>query len=262
MALATILMEGVTHTLPTGDPAIACRNLSRSFGGLKALRDVTFQLTSGEILGILGPNGAGKSTFINVLSGLIPATSGSVAIDGEDVSTLSMADRANRGLFRTFQNTRPSDELTGAEMLRLASLSPNRRGEAGGYTADELLEAFGLSAFAGSRLSDLPYGVQKMINLAAVALCRPRVLLLDEPFQGVVESEIGKLSEVIRHFAASGVAVGLVEHNVQSVMRLSDRVMVLDSGALIFEGPGTEAVRDPKVQEAYLGHRFASQLHD
>lgn len=255
---------GKTLSAKTSDKpaaaALACTGLSRAFGGLMALNEVTFRLDAGEIVGILGPNGAGKTTFINVLSGLLRATAGSVRIYGEDVTALSMAERARKGLFRTFQNTRPSEELTGREMLRLASLTPNRTGADAGLSADELLDTFELTAFADVILSDLPYGVQKMINLAAVSLCRPRVLLLDEPFQGVADAEIARLSNLIRHFAASGTAIGLVEHNVRSVMALCERVLVLDSGALIFEGPGRDAVADLRVQEAYLGQRFAREL--
>lgn len=244
-----------------GSPALDCTGLSRAFGGLMALNTVSFRLNAGEIVGILGPNGAGKTTFINVLSGLLRATAGTVRIYGDDVTTLSMAERARKGLFRTFQNTRPSDELTGREMLRLASLTPNRTGRNVGLSADELLDTFELTPFADVILSDLPYGVQKMINLAAVSLCRPQVLLLDEPFQGVADAEIARLSNLIRHFAASGTAIGLVEHNVRSVMALCERVLVLDSGALIFEGAGRAAVADLRVQEAYLGQRFARELH-
>jgi len=242
-------------------PAISSARLSKSFGGLHALRDVTFQIAPGEILGILGPNGAGKTTFINVLSGMLHADSGTVHIYDDDVSAMSMAHRARYGLFRTFQNSRPSEELTGYELLRLASLTPNKTEPSKTYTPDELLDLFGLRRFAGIVLSDLPYGIQKMMNLAAVALCRPKVLLLDEPFQGVAEAEIERLSTVIRHFASEGVAVGLVEHNVRSVMRLCNRVIVLDAGAMIFEGRGEDAVRDPVVQTAYLGQRFAGELN-
>jgi ABC-type branched-subunit amino acid transport system ATPase component len=259
VASPTVSKSG-SEIRPERQVAVACSDLSRHFGGLKALQSVTVEMASGEILGILGPNGAGKTTFINVLSGLLPATSGSVKVYGEDVTALDMSGRARLGLLRTFQNTRPSDVMTGAEMLRLATLSPNGSGGKA-YEPDELLQIFGLTAYADIILADLPYGVQKMINLAAVALCRPRVMLLDEPFQGVADPEIVKLSEVIRHFAATGVAVGLVEHNVRSVMRLCDRVMVLDSGALIFEGTGDAAIRDPGVQEAYLGQRFARELN-
>lgn len=241
--------------------AIGCSGLSRNFGGVRALADVSFAIAPGEILGILGPNGAGKTTFINVLSGQIPASAGSVQIHGEDVTRLSMAQRARKGLFRTFQNTRPSEELTGSEMLRLAQLTPNRDRSATGLSARRILETFELTAYADVILSDLPYGVQKMFNLAAVALCSPRVMLLDEPFQGVADAEISRLSDAIRHFASSGIAVGLVEHNVRSVMALCERVLVLESGSLIFEGSGAAAVRDEKVQEAYLGQRFARELH-
>lgn len=245
----------------TRGPALESVGLSRNFGGLRALADVTFAIAPGEILGILGPNGAGKTTFINVLSGQIPASAGTVHIFGEDVSGLSMEQRARRGLIRTFQNTRPSDELTGGELLRLAELTPNLTRPDVPMTADRLLATFELTLYADTILSDLPYGVQKMFNLAAVAICGPRVMLLDEPFQGVADAEIRRLSDVIRHFASAGIAIGLVEHNVRSVMALCDRVLVLDSGTLIFEGSGDAAVQDVRVQEAYLGQRFARELH-
>lgn len=241
--------------------AISARALSKSFGGLRALRDVSFSIAAGELLGILGPNGSGKSTLINVVTGLTPATSGSVQVGGESVDRLDMPSRARKGLFRTFQNTRPSDELTGAEMLRLAALTPNKSPVGVPYRTDDLLETFALREFADITLNELPYGVQKMFGLAAVALCRPRVMFLDEPFQGVADSEIVKLSGVIRHFAKAGVAIGLVEHNVRSLMNLCQRVIVLESGALIFEGLGSDAVRDPRVQEAYLGHSFVKALN-
>ncbi len=260
-AIAATAIPASDSALPSGQAAIECAGLSRRFGGLLALSEVGFRIAPGEIVGILGPNGAGKTTFISVLSGQIRATAGTVKVYGEDVSELSMAQRARRGLFRTFQNTRPSEELTGREMLRLAALTPNRTRAARPYHADELLETFGLTAYAGMIHADLPYGVQKMINLAAVALCGPRVLLLDEPFQGVADAEISRLADVIRHLASSGIAVGLVEHNVRSVMALCERVLVLDSGVLIFEGSGAQAVRDEKVQEAYLGQRFARELN-
>ena len=237
-------------------PAIVARNLVRNFGGLKAVDNVSFTIAPGELMGILGPNGAGKSTLINVVSGLIPLESGSVEICGTRVETLSMPARARLGLLRSFQNTRPSEELTARDYLRVASIAPRQKGSNVIYTPDDLLSLFDLGPFANTILADLPYGVQKMFGLAAVALCQPRVLFLDEPFQGVAEAEMSKLMGVIRHFQKSGVAIGLVEHNVQSVLDLCSRVLVMESGAVIYEGPGDGALRDEAVRTAYLGQRF------
>lgn len=259
--METVIDGDVGPAAIASGAAITARALSKSFGGLRALHEVSFSISAGEILGILGPNGAGKSTLINVISGMTPATSGSVMLGGESLDRLDMPSRARKGLFRTFQNTRPSEELTGAEMLRLAALTPNKSSAGASYRPEELLETFALEEFANILLCELPYGVQKMFGLAAVALCRPRVMFLDEPFQGVADSEIAKLSRVIRHFADAGVAIGLVEHNVRSLMNLCQRVIVLESGALIFAGLGVDAVRDPRVQEAYLGHSFVKALN-
>src|SRR4051794_15058225 len=243
---------------PSNVPALEVRALSRRFGGLAAVDDVSFVIRAGEVLGILGPNGAGKSTLINLASGALPADAGDIRLGGEDVSRLGMADRARRGLVRTFQNTRPSEELTPREILRLAHLAPTQvQRRAGDYTPDDLIDLFGLGDFADVLHASLPYGFQKIVLLAATALCRPRVLLLDEPFQGVSDAELDRLADVIRQFQANGVAIGLVEHNVRSVMRLSERIIVLDAGKMIFSGPARAALSDETVQAAYLGARFA-----
>ncbi len=257
-----------------GSPALAVRHVSKRFGGLAAVQDVSFAIAPGEVLGILGPNGAGKSTLINLVSGATRADAGTVLLGADDVSHLDMADRARRGLVRTFQNTRPSEELTPREILRLASLAPRKERQdraadspddtspaerQGGtaYSPDDLIDLFDLGPYADVLHASLPYGFQKIVLLAATALGRPRVLLLDEPFQGVSDSELDHLAAVIRQFQANGVAVGLVEHNVRSVMALSERIIVLDAGKLIFSGPVSDALRDVTVQTAYLGARFA-----
>jgi ABC-type branched-subunit amino acid transport system ATPase component len=181
-----------------------------------------------------------------------------VLLAGEDITKLDMADRARRGLVRTFQNTRPSEELTPREILRLASLAPVSAHASGvAYTPQELIDLFDLGPFANIRHASLPYGFQKIVLLAAAAMCRPRVLFLDEPFQGVSDSELERVAAVIRRFQSSGAAIGLVEHNVRSVMALSERIIVLDAGKLIFSGPAKNALQDAAVQTAYLGARYA-----
>jgi ABC-type branched-subunit amino acid transport system ATPase component len=241
-----------------GSPALTVQGVSKRFGGLAAVQDVSFTIAPGEVLGILGPNGAGKSTLINLVSGATRADAGTVLLGAEDISRLHMADRARRGLVRTFQNTRPSEELTPREILRLASLAPVGERQGGTFhSPDDLIELFELGPYADVLHASLPYGFQKIVLLAATALCRPRVLLLDEPFQGVSDTELEQLAGVIRQFQAKGVAIGLVEHNVGSVMALSERIIVLDAGKTIFSGPGRDALRDVTVQTAYLGTRFA-----
>lgn len=234
--------------------ALSVTSVSKRFGGLQALAEVSLQIDAGEILGILGPNGAGKTTLINILSGFAAADSGQIRMEANDITSLDLASRARIGLLRTFQNTRPSHELSVGELLRLAVLAPRSGPTLGdAYSPDQLLGRFDLLSYRDVYLAELPYGVQKMVNLAAMVLVRPRVLLLDEPFAGVAEGEIDKLAEVVRQLQAAGVAIGLVEHNVKSVIALSQRVLVLDAGRVIYDGLPQGALESEAVQIAYLG---------
>ncbi|KGF70718.1 hypothetical protein LL06_03515 [Hoeflea sp. BAL378] len=234
--------------------------LSKRFGGLKALSDVSFSLSGGEILGILGPNGAGKSTLINVVSGAFSSDAGRLMLAGRDIASLDLPARARAGLIRSFQNVRPSEILTVAELLRLAEHVHGHAGERR-FTREQIIELCNLESCLDQELDLLAYGIQKIVNLAATALCRPKVLLLDEPFSGVSEAEIVSLSQIICSFRDAGVGIGLVEHNIGSVMALCDRVLVLDSGTPIFTGRPDVAARDEGVQIAYLGKRYAVAAH-
>jgi len=236
--------------------ALEATGLSKRFGGLHALANVSFEMSAGQVLGILGPNGAGKSTLINVVAGAYRFDAGRLVLGGEDVTGLDMTARARKGLIRSFQNVRPSEDLTVRELLGLAHNAPTQVSDVS-FDEHRIAELCGLEPYLDRSLDLLPYGVQKVANLAATALCRPKVLLLDEPFAGVSEEEIRSLSSIIRVFRDAGVAIGLVEHNIGSVMALCDRVLVLDSGALIFSGLPDAAARDLTVQAAYLGRRYA-----
>jgi ABC-type branched-subunit amino acid transport system ATPase component len=228
--------------------------LSKSFSGVRALSDVSFSLHPGRILGIIGPNGAGKSTFINVATGLFRPDAGRVVFEGRDVTRASLAARGRAGLMRSFQHARTFGSLTVREALQLAAESPRARAAApatGG--PDAVLRRFGLAAFADTITADAPYGVQKIVNLALVAQCAPKVLFLDEPFAGVGPDDVARISEVVETIRDEGVAIGLVEHNIEALLRLADRVVVLDSGRVIFEGTPDEARTSAVVREAYLG---------
>jgi ABC-type branched-subunit amino acid transport system ATPase component len=231
-------------------PVFEATALSKSFAGVHALADVSFTLRAGRILGIIGPNGAGKSTFINVATGLFRPTAGRVVFDGRDVTRTSLAERSRHGLMRSFQHARTFGSLTVAESLRLAAESPRGR-STGGHEA--VLERFGLQPFAETLTAEAPYGVQKVVNLALLAQCAPKVLFLDEPFAGVDAEDVRRISAVVEAIRDSGVAIGLVEHNIEALLRLADQIVVLDSGRVIFEGTPSEARSSTIVQEAYLG---------
>ncbi|MTD13901.1 ATP-binding cassette domain-containing protein [Nakamurella sp. YIM 132087] len=248
---AGVLGRRDTGVLPDGPAVLACTGLSRSFGGVHALRGVDLELDPGRTLAIIGPNGAGKSSLINVLTGLYAPSSGTVTLDGTDLRRTSMADRTRAGLMRTFQGNRIFGTLTVGACLAIGLEAPRAR--AGRHDVGSLAADFGLEALLDRPVKDLPYGIQKILNLAMVAASRPRVLLLDEPFAGVHADGVERLSAVIDDFRTAGVAVGVVEHNIAALMRIADDVVVLDSGRLIFRGTPTEAEVSPVVREAYLG---------
>jgi branched-chain amino acid transport system ATP-binding protein len=219
---------------------LVVESVSKSFAGLQALQDVSFDLRPGHLLGIIGPNGAGKSTLINAVTGLYQPDSGAVYYLGKDVSRRSLAQRARIGLMRSFQHARTFDTFTVREALMLGAAAPRPR------QLDQMAAA-------------LPYGAKKVLNLALVALSRPSVLFLDEPFAGVGPEDVHRLGMIVENFKRDGVAVAAVEHNIEALLRLADRVTVLDSGRLIFEGTPAETRSSEVVATAYLGQGAAAE---
>jgi ABC-type branched-subunit amino acid transport system ATPase component len=238
------------------DGLLVARGLAKSFGGVKAVNDVSMSVDGGEILGLIGPNGAGKSTLINLLTGLFSTDRGSVMFVGEDVTSMGPERRTRRGLLRTFQQLRAFRTFTVAESLAVASRAPRAKAERKVAAPDaigEAAEQFGLADVMQRRVGELAYGLQKIVNLALVSLSYPQVLLLDEPFAGVIRDDVLRLSEIIRGFAARGVGICLVEHDMEAVMQTCGRIVVLDAGALIFEGTPEAVRKDPEVRRIYLG---------
>jgi branched-chain amino acid transport system ATP-binding protein len=242
----------------TGAPAgvLAGRSLAKTFGGVKAVDQVSLDLQPGEVLGLIGPNGAGKSTLINLLTGLFPPDTGTVLFEGQDVTSMDPERRTRRGLLRTFQQIRAFRTFTVAESISLASQAPRAKAQRRTLkpgTTEEVAERFGLADLLDRPVGELAYGLQKIVNLALVSLSDPRALLLDEPFAGVLREEILRLSGIIRDFAGRGVGVCLVEHDMEAVMQTCGRILVLDAGALIFDGTPELVRNNPEVRRVYLG---------
>ncbi|MER7169825.1 ABC transporter ATP-binding protein [Streptomyces mesophilus] len=241
------------------------------FGGIKALTDVSLGVAPGEVCGLIGPNGAGKTTLFDVVSGIRRPDRGRVLLDGTDITRRSPVWRARHGMRRTFQRQQLFGQLTVADNLVVAQ---EWRGGGGGLAADllsaptrrtherarraraaEVLRSCGLEHLAEDYAGALPVGRARMVELARALADPPSVLLLDEPASGMTAEERAQLSAVIRHLATEeGCAVLLVEHNVAFVMELCARVVVLDLGSVLAEGPAAEVRADPKVREAYLGY--------
>jgi branched-chain amino acid transport system ATP-binding protein len=226
-------------------------DVSVSFGGRLALNAVDFTAEAGMVTGLIGPNGAGKTTLFNVICGLQPAAHGRVRIDGVDVTKLPPFKRARCGLGRTFQRLEPFGLLTVRENVRLAADAARRTRP--DQVADELLERLGITELGTQRADRLPTGQARVVELARALATAPKVLLLDEPASGQHEHETAAFSAVVREVASEGVAVVLVEHDIQLVMDVCSQIHVLDLGRVLASGTPAEVQRDQSVLAAYLG---------
>jgi branched-chain amino acid transport system ATP-binding protein len=244
--------------------AVQTIDLRKSFGAFVVTDSVDFRLERGARHALIGPNGAGKTTFVNLVSGALSPSSGNIVLDEENVTRLRQSQRVKRGLVRTFQINQLFRRLSVLENVTLAIAE--REGVAGDFArpagrhtaliheAYALLEGLGLGQEAMRQISDLPYGRQRMTEIAIALGLKPKVLLLDEPAAGVPTGEVGTIIDVIERLPVD-IAVLLIEHDMDLVFRIARRITVLVEGRVLIEGTPDEIARNPKVREVYLGER-------
>lgn len=238
------------------EPVLSVENVSVRFGGVQAVSEATITALYGQVTGLIGPNGAGKTTTFNIITGLERPTSGKIRITGRDVSALSPYQRARLGMARTFQRLEVFGSLSARDNILAAA--EFRRGWSHDDSdpravTDEILERVGLRHVAHAQVDALPTGLARLVELGRALATRPRILLLDEPASGLDGTESEALGDLLLELAAEGMAVLIVEHDVELVMRVCDRIHVLDFGRIICVGEPAQVQADPAVQAAYLG---------
>lgn len=243
-------------------PILRLENVSRSFGGVQALSNVSFDLHEGEIVALIGPNGAGKTTLVNAITGVHSPESGKVLFKGVDVSRQKPFQAARRGLARTFQIVQPFPRMTVLENVAASALFSGRSSgipEAKEHARQEL-EFVGLGDIVDSPAASLTLPNRKRLELAKSLAMNPKVLLLDEVNAGLNATEVDGALDLIRRIAARGVSILIIEHLMKVVLSLSSRVIVLHHGELIAQGVPKDMVHDRQVIEAYLGPKFAERF--
>jgi ABC-type branched-subunit amino acid transport system ATPase component len=250
--------------------ALSTRGVGISFGGVRALDDVSLDVEPGEILGLIGANGAGKTTLFDAISGIVPAE-GQILLKGADISALAVHERARAGLGRSFQDARLFHSMTVLDTLRVASerhlsLGPRvigtllgsvavARGEKDATRrADEVVAAFGLRDYRDKLIGELSTGTRRVVDLAGLIIAKPSVILLDEPSSGIAQKEAEALAPLLHRIRAElGCAMIVIEHDMPLLLAVADRLVCLETGSIIAQGTPREVIADPAVVRSYLG---------
>jgi branched-chain amino acid transport system ATP-binding protein len=233
------------------------RGVTHSFGGLRAVKNLDFDVSEGEIVGLIGPNGAGKTTLFNLVSGAIPPKEGTIRFKGEDITGLRPDQICHRGLARTFQTTKLFTEMSGFDNVRLALVfgNPGR-----GFTfkqaeaeANLMMASAGMLGDRNKPVKDLPLASRRRLEIARALATNPDMLMLDEAMAGLTPGEISRSIELVRSLRDRGVTILMIEHVMAAIMEVCDRIVVLHNGEKLAEGTPAEVAEDPKVRSVYLG---------
>ncbi len=237
---------------------LSVRGITKSFGGLAANRDISFDVEEGELIGVIGPNGAGKTTLFDQITGFQKPDSGGVTFAGRDITRLRPDRVCAAGIARTFQMVRVFPELSVQDNVVIAALHRHKSGSAARRVTGAVMERVGLSEVAEARARDLPVAVRKRVELARSLATEPKLLLLDETMAGLTRKESEQAVELLRSLREE-LTIVMIEHVMEIVMPISDRVVVLVEGEKLLEGPPEQVSRDERVVAAYLGERFVAR---
>ena len=238
------------------DVLLKVDHLTRRFGGLTAVSDLSFEIRKGEILGLIGPNGAGKSTTFNCVSGFYPPSEGSITVRGENISGLPTHEVCHRGLVRTFQHDSMLSQMTVYDNILIATFSQIRSKAARDARVRETAALLNLTDFLDEYAGNLSHGQQRMVSIAIAFATRPTLLCLDEPLTGLNQTEVVATLKIFRRIRDEfDTSILLVEHNMKAVMEICDRIVVMDHGVFLAVGAPAEIKQNPAVISAYLGKR-------
>jgi branched-chain amino acid transport system ATP-binding protein len=262
--------QGIKMSLAEEQPLLVCKSVSKHFGALAAVNDLSFEVKPGEVLGISGPNGAGKTTLFDVISGLNPADSGEIFLEGTKISGWTPDRICHRGIARTFQLNAGFDTLTVRENVLIASYYGHQNRTLPGLRfdrpsqrrADEALEVVGMTYQREAIVKDLPVFYRKLLMVAGVLATEPKLLLMDEPVGGLNQQEMDKVMGLVERVRERGVTTIIIEHVMRFLIQVSDRALVMHHGEKIYEGSTDGLCRDKTVVECYLGERASRRLED